>query len=94
MVDMYIITKRLNKLDNKSILAKKELQQAIKTKINIETKLKNNQYRITQENLKKTIADYETEAAQKKSNNITENADSVFGKLQTISKLRRKYKKK
>ena len=53
--------------------AKKELQQAIITKNNIEIKLKNNQYRISQENLKKIITHYETEAAQKKLNNITEN---------------------
>ena len=44
--------------------AKKELQQVIKTK-NIEIKLKNNQYRISQKNLKKIITHYETEAAQK-----------------------------
>ena len=46
--------------DNKNIktarqqksTAKKELQQVIKTKNNIEIKLKNNQYRISQEYLK------------------------------------------
>ena len=53
--------------------AKKELQQAIKWKNNIEIKLKNNQCKISQENLKKIITDYEIEAAQKKLNNITEN---------------------
>ena len=53
--------------------AKKELQQAIKTKNNMEIKLKNEQYRISQENLKKIITHYQTEAAQKKLNNITEN---------------------
>ena len=36
-------------------------------------KLKNNQYIISQENLKKIITHYETEAAQKKLNNITRN---------------------
>ena len=36
-------------------------------------KLKNNQYRISHENLKKIITHYETEAAQKKLNNITKN---------------------
>ena len=36
-------------------------------------KLKNNQYIISQENLKKIITHYETEAAQKKLNNITQN---------------------
>ena len=51
--------------------AKKELQQAIKTKNNMVIKLKNNQYIISQENLKKIITHYETEAAQKKLNNIT-----------------------
>ena len=53
--------------------AKKELQQAIKTKNNMEIKLKNNQYRISQENLKKIITQYETEAAQKKINYVTPN---------------------
>ena len=53
--------------------AKKELQQGIKSKNDIEIKLKNNQYRITQENLKKIITGCETEATQKKLNNITEN---------------------
>ena len=53
--------------------AKKELQQAIKTKDNMEIKLKNNQYRISQENLKEIITHYGTEAAQKKLNSITEN---------------------
>ena len=48
--------------------AKKELQQAIKAKNNIEIKLTNNQYRISQENLKKIITDYETETVQKKLN--------------------------
>ena len=52
---------------------KKELQQAIKTKNNMEIKLKNEQYRISQEYLKKIITYYETEAAQKKLNNVTEN---------------------
>ena len=52
---------------------KKILKQAIKTKNNIEMKLKNNQYRISHENLKKIITHYETEAAQKKLINITEN---------------------
>ena len=56
--------------------AKKELQQVIKTKNNIEIKLKKNQYRISQENLKKIITDCEIEAAQKKLNNITENGGS------------------
>ena len=56
--------------------AEKELQQAIKTKNNMVIKLKNNQYRIAQENLKKIITHYETEAAQKKLNNITENGDT------------------
>ena len=51
--------------------AKKQLQQAIETKNNMVIKLKNNQYRISQENLKKIITHYETEAAQKKLNNIT-----------------------
>ena len=46
--------------------AKKGLQKAIKSKNDIDIKLKNNQYRITQENLKKIITDCETEAAQKK----------------------------
>ena len=46
--------------------AKKGLQKSIKSKNNIDIKLKNNQYRITQENLKKIITDCETEAAQKK----------------------------
>ena len=53
--------------------AKKKLQQAIKTKNNMEIKLKNNQYRISQENLKKIITQYETEAAQKKINYVTPN---------------------
>ena len=55
--------------------AKKELQQAIKSKNNIEIKLKNDHYyyRFTQENRKKIITDYETEAAQKKLNNRAEN---------------------
>ena len=48
--------------------AKKELQQAIKAKNNIEIKLTNNQYRISQENLKKIITDYETETVHKKLN--------------------------
>ena len=39
----------------------------------MEIKLKNNQYRNSQENLKKIIAHYETEAAQEKIKNITEN---------------------
>ena len=52
---------------------KKELQQSIKTKNNMEIKLKNNQYRISQENLKKIITQYETEAAQKKINYVTPN---------------------
>ena len=37
------------------------------------TKLKNNQYRISQQNLKKIITNYETEVAQKKLNKITQN---------------------
>ena len=53
--------------------AKTELQQAIKSKNDVEIKLKNNQYRITQENLQKIITDCETEATQKKFNNIIEN---------------------
>ena len=40
--------------------------------------MKNNQYRISQENLKKIITDYEIEAAQKKLNNITENGGTNF----------------
>ena len=39
----------------------------------MEIKLKNNQYRISQENLKKIITQYETEAAQKKINYVTPN---------------------
>ena len=53
--------------------SKKELQQAIKSKTDIEIKSKNSQYRITQENLKAIITDYETETSQKELNNITEN---------------------
>ena len=53
-------------------ITKKELQQPIKLKNDIEIKLKNNQYRITQENLKNIITDFETETAQKNLNNITE----------------------
>ena len=45
---------------------KKELQQAIKTKNHMEIKLKNGQYRISQEHLKKIITYYKTEATQKK----------------------------
>lgn len=46
-------------------------------KYNIEIKLKNNQHIITQKNLKKNIiTDYETEAAHKKLNNITENGSA------------------
>ena len=55
---------------------KKELQQSIKTKNNMEIKLKNNHYRIPQENLKKTITHYETETTQKALNNITENGST------------------
>ena len=55
---------------------KKELQQSIKTKNNMEIKLKNNQYRISQENLKKIITHYENETTQKASNNITENGST------------------
>ena len=53
--------------------ANRELQQAIKTKNNVELELKNNQYRIIQENLEKINIDYETEAAQKKLKNIIKN---------------------
>ena len=49
------------------------LEQAIKTKNNMEMKLKNNQYRLSLENLKKIITHYETAAAQKKLINVTEN---------------------
>ena len=45
-------------------------------KYNIEIKLKNNQHIITQKNLKNIITDYETEAAHKKLNNITENGSA------------------
>ena len=52
---------------------KKEEPQATKIKNNIEIKLKNTQNRISQENLKSIISYYDTQAAQKKLNNITEN---------------------
>ena len=55
---------------------KKELEKAIKTKNNIEIKFKNYQYRISQENVKKFIMHYETEAAQKKLSNVTENGST------------------
>ena len=61
--------------------AKKELRQAIKTKNDMEIKLKNNQYRISQENLQEIITHYGTEAAQKKLNNITENGGTNFNQF-------------
>ena len=66
--------------------AKKELQQAIKTKNDMEIKLKNNQYRISQENLQEIITHYGTEAAQKKLNNITENGGTNFNQFQNLVK--------
>ena len=43
----------------------------------MEIKLKNNQYRISQENLKKIITHYENETTQKALNNITENGSTT-----------------
>ena len=82
--------------------AKKELQQVIKTKNNMVIKLKNNQYRISQEYLKKIITHYEPEAAQKKLNNIYNSNEYKYNKynkydskwkykLQTILELSKKY---
>ena len=50
-------SKILKQLDNKSVLLKKNYKLAIKSKNDIEINLKNNQYRITQKNLKKIITD-------------------------------------
>ena len=60
--------KNIKTAQQQKCTTKKELQQAIKAKNNIEIKLTNNQYRISQENLKKIITDYETETVQKKLN--------------------------